>query len=349
MRKLLYILLIVCGLISCNKKKITNPRYTSFPDEKALRAQVISLDTALFRYPFRITVKDSIALVLDLHNADHFFHAFSYPDWKHIVSFGKRGEGPEEMQSGEKVQFNSPDSVWILDANKMEITRWSISRANHSAKRAEAIKLDKALVRTLDFCKTNSGFLTTNYLGEFRYNEVSNEGKLTKSDGYIPTETDYEEISLPALAQAWRTFIGYNPNNGILAMVTQLGEVLEIYDLKNKTHSVFYGPQGEPRFRIVEGDYVPTGIMGFSDIKVTDKYIYAVFHNRSFKEIGEAYKRGENPESGGRYIYVFNLKGEPVKKYTLDHAIYGIDVNEQTGTIFATDVNHDEPLLEFRI
>lgn len=37
----------------------------------------------------------------------------------------------------------------------------------------------------------------------------------------------------PALAQAWRSFLDYNPHDGVLAMVTQLGEVLEVYNLKD--------------------------------------------------------------------------------------------------------------------
>lgn len=42
-------------------------------------------------------------------------------------------------------------------------------------------------------------------------------------------------------------------------------------------------------------------------------------------------------------------KGNPVRKYVLDHAIYGIDVDEDTGTILATDVNSNDPILSFKI
>lgn len=41
--------------------------------------------------------------------------------------------------------------------------------------------------------------------------------------------------------------------------------------------------------------------------------------------------------------------GNPVRKYVLDHAIYGIDVDEDTGTILATDVNSNDPILSFKI
>ena len=167
--------------------------------------------------------------------------------------------------------------------------------------------------------------------------------------GNIPTIHNKSEYSMPALAQAWRSFIDYNSQNNILAFVTQLGEVIEIYNLKNNTHIVLYGPNGEPNFEISNGYSIPTGIMGFSDVEVTDKYIYTVFHGRSFKEIARKIMKGAPSIDGGKYIYVFSLSGEPVCSYTLDRYIYGIDVNEEKGIITAVDVNSDEPIVQFKI
>ena len=48
------------------------------------------------------------------------------------------------------------------------------------------------------------------------------------------------------IRQVWRSFIDSNPHNGVLAAVTQLGEVLEIYNLKDSIHTVCIGPHGEP-------------------------------------------------------------------------------------------------------
>lgn len=36
----------------------------------------------------------------------------------------------------------------------------------------------------------------------------------------------------------------------MLAAVTQLGEVLEVFNLKDSTHVVRIGPHGEPEFKI---------------------------------------------------------------------------------------------------
>lgn len=355
MKYLLYIYIFFLGislscLTACSDIPHSHLRYTDFPKTLAVSAQVVDLDTILFRYPFRVAVQDSIAIIMDLHNADHYLHAFTYPGWKHVVSFGKRGEAPEEMLSAENIQFVSLDSIWALDANKMEITRWQISPSSGSAKRIEEIKLDKNLVRSLDFHTMESGFLIPDYMGEHRFWEVDYSGVLLKSIGEIPSETVDEYTPRPALAQAWRSFMDYNPNNGILAMGTQLGEVLEIFNLKENTHKVLYGPEGEPKFKTDrDGSGIPTGIMGFSDIKVTDKYIYAVFQNIKFKDKLAALQRGEEPENGAKLIYVFDLEGNPVCKYTLDRHINSIDINEDTNTIVATEAKSDDPIVVFKI
>ena len=173
--------------------------------------QEISIDSAFFRYPYRVAVKDSIAIIMDLHNDSHYFYAFTYPEWKPIAPFGKRGEAPGEMLSAEMFQFSALDSVWTLDANRMLITRWSVSPTDKTVLRKEEIRLDKTLVRSLDFYRTDSAFLITDYLGDFRYHKVSHSGKPIKNIGKIPTEISYEQYIHPALAQAWRSFTDYNP------------------------------------------------------------------------------------------------------------------------------------------
>ena len=188
-------------------------------------------------------------------------------------------------------------------------------------------------------------FIIPDYSGENRLCRVNCNGKLIDKIGIIPTIDEKAlKNACPALAQAWRSFLDYNLNNGILATVTQLGEVVEVYNLKDSIHVVRIGEHGEPEFKISDGYGIPTGIMGFSDVQVTDSAIYTVFHGTPFKEI--ARQSGKLPD-GGKYIYVFSLKGEPLCKYVLDHYIYGIWVDEATKTIMATDVNSDQPILKF--
>lgn len=351
MKYLLSILIIgISVLLSCCGSPDTGyPRYAAFPEEKAITVQEISLDTVFFRYPYRVTVRDSVAIIMDLHNDSHFFYAFTYPDWTPIAPFGKRGEAPEEMLSAEMFQFCSLDSVWALDANRMQFTRWSISPSDRKITRVEEIPLNKNLIRSLDFYRTDSSFLITGYQGDCRYHEVDFSGNPIKNIGKIPTETHYKDEINPALAQAWRSFTDYNPTNGIYALVTQLGETIEIYNLKANTHTVRYGPGGEPQFKDAKGESIPNGIKGFTDIQVTDRYIYAVFDGMPWKERRKLSQQGKEPPQGGHYIYVYDLEGNPIRKYTLDKNIFGIYINEETNTGIATCAESDSPILTFNL
>lgn len=78
-------------MVSCaDGHTVMYPQYGTFPIKKNLVANILPLDTALLRYPFRIKIKDSLALIMDIHNIDNYFHLFHYPEMTHIVSFGHR-------------------------------------------------------------------------------------------------------------------------------------------------------------------------------------------------------------------------------------------------------------------
>ncbi|ADV43347.1 BF3164 family lipoprotein [Bacteroides helcogenes] len=351
MKTFISILLLLTLLAACttatHEKGLT---YTDFPETKELSASVQPLDTALFRYPFRIRVQGDRAIVMDLHGQDYYFHLFHYPDFRYQSSFGKRGDSPEEMVSAENVRWNG-NSLWALDANKSELTRFGLDLSGDSLLRLEAVSLDKDILRALDFVMyDDSTFIIPDYSGDNRLCWVNRQGKLLRKMGEIPSSNKNAlENARPALAQAWRSFIDYNPRNGVLAAVTQLGEVLEVYNLKDSTHAVWIGPGGEPEFQISQGYGLPTGIMGFSDVQVTDSAVYAVFHGRTFKEIAQSAQKSIELPDGGQYIYVFSLKGEPLRKYVLDHYVYGISVDEEKGIILTTDVNKDEPIIEYKL
>lgn len=123
---------IAIGFTACqDSSKHIYPRYEQFPETyNESCVQEIGNDSVFFRYPYRIDIKDSLAILLDLHNDSHFLYAFTFPDWQPITPFGKRGEGPDEILSAERIRICSPDSIWVLDSNRAQITRWKVSVAD---------------------------------------------------------------------------------------------------------------------------------------------------------------------------------------------------------------------------
>lgn len=340
---LLYLIIIGCS----EQKKFDECDYTVFAEDISLRGKCVSLNDSVFmRYPFRIRQHGEYLYILDLHGTKNFFHVYHKSVNTQVAQYGVRGEGPEELLQAMNFRYLSPDSIWMLDSNKRQLCRWKFSPTDGLFAWEETIQLTPELLSPLDFVPYDSAtFLIPDYSGKHRLHRVDSSGEIIENISVIPTREPIKESMQSALAQAWRSFIDYHPQKRVLVTATQLGDVVEIFNLNTGMHKVLYGPYGEPKFRrTMKGHAVSTGVMGYSDVQITDNYIYTVFHGRRFNEIA----RNSIPtEDGGRYIHVFDFEGNPVRRYTLDRAVYGIHIDEDTGVIWATDVNEDDQIVRF--
>ena len=347
----LSVLLVVVALYAFTK---TSPKAEdseiTFPVTEELQGRVILIDSVFFRYPYRLEVRGDRVVIEDLHGPDHFYHLFTFPEFRYLHSFGQRGEGPEEMQTVDDFRWDG-QTLWALDNIKSELVRWELNGSRDKMVRTERIKLDKATFRALDIVPfQNNSFLIPNYSGDTRFCQVDRNGKLIKKWGVIPTDRKKDLQKYPyAFGYGWRSFIDYSPKTGILVAATQFGEVLEIWNVKKNTHKVMKGKLGEPEFEILPEYAIPAGAVGHNDIQVTDRAIYVIYRGISIKEEMFARQKGKPLLTGGNTVRVFSLEGEPLKEYKLDHSVSGIWVDEQAGKMWALDVNSDEPLVEYSI
>lgn len=356
MRERVKFTVVICLLTimvsACHDKKqdvMEDVTFTDFPEAIELKGEGHVLDDrqAMLRYPFRIHAYEDYLFIFDMHNAEEFCHIYDKETFNHIVSFGKRGEGPQEMLQGQTMRVVSLDSIWTLDPGKRQIARWSFSPMERRVEQVEVIQLDKqTVISARDIALYNdTAWLLPDLSGQSRVWYVGHNGKVIGTTGDIPTRRSVEENELAPLASAWNAYIHYHPKNDILVAATQLGDVMEIYNLRTGKRKVVRGPHNEPIYRTTPQGYaIPTGIMGYSDVQITDRYIYTVFHGRTFKEIAAD---PTGTEDGGRYLRIFDLEGNPVRCYHLDHAVYGIHVDEKEGIFWATDVNTEEQVIRY--
>jgi len=263
------------------------------------------------RYPFRVRIPDSCIYVMDLHGSEYYCHQWDYPSMRYRQSFAEKGRGPGELLDAENLRLTS-EGCWVLDANKAKMNYFQIHGNDLSLME---YPLDRRLIRTLDFDLYNDSlFIVPDYTGKRRFDILGPDAVIRESRGTIPCRNRDKTISDLVYAQAWRGFLDYNPENGLLAIATQLGDVMEIYSIQGDSLvNVVYGSKGEPRFEYRNGQAIPCGIMGYSDIQVGSRFIYALFWGHSFRDIW----RNESIE-GGNQIRVFDLSGKPIKQYILD-------------------------------
>lgn len=336
-----YFILLLLLLVSCSAEEPL-----LFPEDRVLAVTVLPHPVepeAYMRYPFRVRLADSLLYVMDLHATEAYIRQFSYPALALRQTFALRGEAPGYFLNAENIRMDDPSGdVYFLDANKRQLAR--IDPENGQLR--QSTQLPEALIRTLDFVPvSDSVFLVPDYTGKHRVTLVDHQGAILKNLFRIPT--DKRDKRAPVVqAQAWRSFLDYNPANGILALATQLGQVIEIYDLQQESIvKIVTGKNGRPQFVEGNGYAVPSGFMGYSDIHVGREHIYAIFWGTTFDDI----RQGIVPQEGGNQIHVFDLRGNPVCLYTLDRHITGFCVDEARRKIIALDVNSNQPIIEYDI
>jgi hypothetical protein len=327
---------------SCSAEQASDP---VFPETEFLSVSGKTLiDSPAMRYPFRVCVSDSALYMLDLHATEYYCHVFDYPGLHYRRSLAKKGKGPGELLDAENIRLSATQKCWILDANQAQLACFSSDETNDGPD--TALPLDARLIRTLDFALyADSLFIVPDYTGTHRFDILHADGTISESRGQIPLKQKDKNIPDPAYAQAWRGFVDYNAENGVLAIATQLGEVIELYDVPNDSLiRVIRGKAGAPRFQYKNGYAMPNGIMGYSAIQVGKEYIYALFWGHTFDDIIHEVVKVE----GGNQIQVFDLKGNPVKQYILDRYITGFCIEEETGLLLGLDANSDQPVCVFK-
>ena len=328
-------------------KEITGT--TAVPDTETTIVQDIDLEPVYFRYPYRIEIRDSLAVILDLHNDSHYLYAFTYPDWQPIAPFGRRGEGAGRAALGRprtalRPRFRlglgcQPDADYPLGPSTRKPNRSRASKPSRSTNGCSA-RLISAKHRTASWSMITPASTVTHVL--------SPDGQILRSVGTVPTRHKDLLENAPALAQAWRSFMDYNPRNGILAQATQLGDVLEIHNLQTGFHTVIYGPGDEPIFTAYGSESVPKGTKGFNDVRVTDRYIYASYDGTTFKEKLRRFQAGEKDPDGGFYFHVYDLQGKLLRRMHLNRSIFGIHIDETSDQISATTTDTDCPVVIYK-
>lgn len=130
---------------------------------------------------------------------------------------------------------------------------------------------------------------------------------------------------------------------------TQLGEVVEIHNLKTGFHTVLYGPGGEPVFSSQGNEAFPKGIKGYNDVKVRIS-IYMSPRRHYFQgKITANTKTGEKGLEGGQYLYVFDLQGNPVRSFHLNRSVFGLSVNEKEGIITCMTNGYGKPIVTLNL
>lgn len=338
--------LAITLFVSC--KKPHEPSIVETP----IYATDISFDeSVLLKYPYRIKKTGSSLLIWDLHASDNYLHMFSLKNdaTKYLYSFAKVGNGPEEFTNCGGIDIKE-DTISVFETNKAIHYSFSINSLNSGIiKPAKTIEFPKEYIPITSFSSMGkNGKIILDNKGDSRFILLDNNGNLIDKFYNIPNVKN-KELQDYILKQLWTSSMSYNVNNNTLAIATTLGDVLEIYNLKNKTRLVKVGKQGEPDLIRNGNNLTIISANGYQDVLVGDSLIYGLYSKTSFKDIKEAESKNQKTPHGGNYIYVYNLDGDIMHIYLLDRYITGFDIDTEKQIIYGLNANSNAQLCVFNI
>ena len=307
--------------------------YDKFSTEMALSLTQIEIaDSVHMRYPFKIAKSDSFFFILDLHAPEYFVHCYSFPNFEYVHSFFKRGQGPNEYIQIENIQCIN-DSLLIFDRNSAYYAAiQDLLKTNFVPQKINFSGDFGFLINGIKI-GNNFYFPAFNTLQSGRLLAFDNNGDFNSSFGKLRLKSRKVDA---ATYQGWVSWLAGNED--ILVTATQLGEVIDIYSLKNTQEQfTIKGKGGFPVFQKHNGYGIPTGIMGFECVSVTKDYIIAVYN-------GVKLQSRDPDKEGGQYIYIYDYSGTPIKKIILDQLISYAYVDEKDNVIYALTVNSNQPL-----
>lgn len=341
---LLFFLLLFALMTSC-KKNVGNK--IAFDKEISLTGIDCPVEGLHMAFPHRVTLHDSLLIVMDLHGGgDKFFHAVKYDGFKYLGSFGQRGSGPNEILLA--TPFSIVDeSMMALDGASCKMLRYPINDLFNPESVRVVPMPEKISATTIDFsCVDTAHFLLGDLTAQCRFIDMKATGAVCKfAIPQLASKDGQPEVK--NLGFLWRGYMAYSPEKEILAMATQHGEVIELYNLRDSSSRVLTGEGGAPVF---QADSPMSVVEGFCDIQWVGDEIYALYSGRLRAELDkEMQQLGKQPPSGGKQIYVFNAAGEPVVKYLLDRFIDGFAVDQTNRQIIGITPNGENPLCLFKL
>ncbi len=321
---------LICTLVSCSQNR---PEYKlpDFSEEVDCEFELIGDEITFFPKDIEIKGDYIIATGFESETGNTLF-VFDKSAGTLLRKGIKKGRGPSETMLGYRDICMSGDSVVYHDI--LESVRMTFSLEDFLSKNSFPV-----IKRKLDLPQWKKSFVDC----------PDGRMAILRSKGYQSPDTipvrsviirdpDGEEYSYDEdpLDDPQRTFIGslfarmeVSPSSERLALISSLGLVTEIFDIRDGIrliHREYYIP---PEFKVVGGSYelLPGYRYGMNHTCSDAEHIYVaydgdnVFPNRSLLKF--------------KNVALFDWNGNPEKLYKTEYEIYALAIDNFAGHLYA--------------
>lgn len=312
-----------------------------------LRSESILTAESLFPRAVNLTRN---FIVLAEHEADTLLSIYDRFSYVFVGKVGINGVGPGEIDVPWDVNSNLySDFIWV---NQPQIKRYSgFDLAVPSVYSTSEIALQEGLkfARDLVFASDTSFFAVTGTSSE-KYEYYNLKGRKMGGIGSWYTRLP-KDLPPHAAATLFQGQLRASPDLSHFVFASLKTDIIDIIDANEKSIRTTSGPLNYMEGYTLEqvGKYKrlvfqpeETYYM-YTDIKLTESKIYALFSGRTFNEVN--YTKDQYND----LVIVFDYKGNMLHSYKLDQSIYGsLAVDEENGIFYGISFDDNPRLLSFR-
>ncbi len=299
-------------------------------------------------FPTEVFVIDSFLITIDTKPQEEykFINVFSL-EGEYLFSFVDKGNGPKEMINPKSIDSDPFDKekFWVFDASLYRFIKLSLK-----TKMIEnyipidrgipynSIKLSNGNVSSLGFGLTYG-----------RYALYDSTGQFIKEVGEIPPGK-MKNTPVPVHLVAFQGKIRKCANNSEIVISSRFTDMIEIYLLDGTLIKRFFGPiEKLPIYETVKVGDNPVmalddknSVLGYIDICVTNRKIYALYSGRTRPEYGQKAPYGNT-------IHVFDFEGNILKIYKTDEDLFAITIDSNEELMYGIQHYNKLSILAYRL
>lgn len=342
------ICLFMCGC----KQNVGNKLDDLFSKVNHLEYSKVLANNHLWGAPTNILYCDSSIFVFDAKSDNSLFHLVDLTelDSVSVYDFGEKGQGGNEFIMPSDFQIVADTIIGVYDINKQTLHCINTAEIKNQVYHYPVLVKDTISGSMKIIPTIFDTFVTLGIYDDCMFKLWGKNISGVKKYGEFPyRDKDEQQIENRLRGMAYQGCMQANISRDKFIYAAFSAEILYFYRITNndicliKKYEFSY-----PTYKTqVEGGGISapmasTNNFTFISVCTSDKYVYALYSGKNFKD------EGLNSFTG-KSVYVFDWNGNPVMKYELNIAASVIAVDNRDDNLYAFSNMPDPTLLKFEL
>jgi hypothetical protein len=256
----------------------------------------------------------------------------------------EKGNGPNELLNITNLSL-AGKSLVLAECNKKKLVELDIAGQETEMKITDLPHEYGAFTSVI---KNGNLLVATGLFEQGRYLCYDQTDKSVSSTGYYPSEkgNNRKTDNIRASNIFLSSKLVISPDLGHFACAHYNSGILDINKISNDSIINvrlldFHYPETVERRRgnDIQVAIKRENINGFYDVAASDKYIFALYSGKSFKDVGVKIAQCD-------YLMVFDWNGNPVNCYKMDIPLTLVAFNEGDNLLYGIGINNNTELLK---